>query len=109
MNRGLKGGLLDKEWIENYKSFGVPRFGTILDPDLLAPTTYDVTQMDRHKQLDQFIKYNLGKVRNLAGHSKASAVIDQWMKSNPDFKGKARLYSTPYDDPLGEEKAEMIC
>ena len=103
---GTKGGLLGKEWIENYQSFGVPLVGKILDLDLLAPTTYDVTQMDRYKQLDQFIKDNPDKVKNLVGHSKGSAVIDQWMKNNPDFKGKARLYSTPYDDPLGKEKAK---
>jgi hypothetical protein len=101
---GTKGGLLGKEWIENYQSFGVPLVKKILDLDLLAPTTYDVTQMDRYKQLDQFIKDNPDKVKNFVAHSKGSAVVDQWMKNNPDFKGKARLYSTPYDDPLGKEK-----
>ena len=101
---GTKGGLADKEWMENYQSFGIPLVETILGRDLLAPTTYDVTQMDRYKQLDQFIKDNPDKVKNLVGHSKGSAVIDQWIKHNPDFNGKARLYSTPYDDPFGSER-----
>jgi hypothetical protein len=64
--------------------------------------------MDRYKQLDQFITDNPGKVNNFIAHSKGSAVVDQWMKNNPDFKGKARLYSTPYDDPLGKEKAKYM-
>ena len=103
---GTKGGLADKEWMENYQSFGIPLVKKIVDFDLIAPTKYDVTQMDRYKQLDQFIKDNPDKVKHLVGHSKGSAIIDQWMKNNPDFNGKARLYSTPYDDPLGKEKAK---
>jgi hypothetical protein len=50
------------------------------------------------------MKANPGKVKNMVGHSKGSAVIHQWKENNPDFKGKARLYSTPYDDLAGQEK-----
>ena len=99
-----KGGIIGKEWMEHYRSFGVPLVAKMLDFDPLAQTTYDVTQMDRYQQLDQFMKDNPDKVKNFVGHSKGSAVIDQWMKNNPDFKGKARLYSTPYDDPFGTER-----
>ena len=44
-----------------------------------------------------------GQVRKMVGHSKGSAVIDVWKKNNPDFAGKARIYSTPYTDPMGRE------
>jgi hypothetical protein len=44
-----------------------------------------------------------GAVKNMVGHSKGTAVIDVYKKNNPDFAGKARLYSTPYVDPMGRE------
>ena len=46
---------------------------------------------------------NGGEVKNMVGHSKGSAVIDAWKKNDPEFAGKARLYSTPYADPEGRE------
>jgi hypothetical protein len=42
------------------------------------------------------------------GHSKGGAVIDVFKKNNPDFAGKARLYSTPYEDVLGREKLKDV-
>ena len=103
---GTKGSLLGSDWNENYRSFGIPLIRNIANLHILAPTSYDVTQMERSKGLNQFIKDNPGKVLNFVAHSKGSAVVDQWMKNNPDFSGKARLYSVPYDDPLGKEKAK---
>jgi hypothetical protein len=50
------------------------------------------------------MKANPGKVKNMVGHSKGSAVIDQYMREHADFKGKARIYSTPNDDLMGREK-----
>jgi hypothetical protein len=71
---------------------------------ILNPTKFDVSQQDRHKQLDAFMKANPGKVKNMVGHSKGSAVIENSIRNNPDYKGQSRLYSTPYDDILGREK-----
>jgi hypothetical protein len=50
------------------------------------------------------MKANPGKAKNMVGHSKGSAVIDQYMREHADYKGKARLYSTPNDDLMGREK-----
>jgi hypothetical protein len=49
------------------------------------------------------MKANPGKVKNMVGHSKGSAVIDQYMRVHKEFKGKARIYSTPNDDLTGRE------
>jgi hypothetical protein len=70
----------------------------------LNPTQFDITQEDRYKEVDAFMKANPGKVKNMVGHSKGAAVIDNWIRNNPEWKGQSRLYSTPYDDILGREK-----
>jgi hypothetical protein len=115
---GTKGSLIGKEWLENYRDFGIPlveKLGAaaalVEAGDMhgayavaLNPTQFDVSQQDRYKQLDAFMKANPGKVKNMVGHSKGSAVIDNWIRNNPDWKGQSRLYSTPYDDPLGRER-----
>jgi hypothetical protein len=44
-----------------------------------------------------------GQVKNMVGHSKGAAVVDVWKKNHTDFAGKARIYSTPYADPMGRE------
>jgi hypothetical protein len=115
---GSKGGLLDNDWMENYRDFGgglLKKFETTAEQmatgdivgafgTLANPTQFDVSQEDRYKQLDAFMKANSDKVKNMVGHSKGSAVIDQYMREHPEFKGKARNYSTPSDDLMGREK-----
>ena len=115
---GTKGHFWDKEWNENYRDFGEPlfkKFGATAEKmakgdakgafDTLAnPTVFDVSKQDKYKQVDAFMKANPDKVKNMVGHSKGSAVIDQYMREHPEFKGKARIYSTPYDDLVGREK-----
>lgn len=99
---GTKGNFLGSEWIENYKTMGVP----LLENMLGIPATYNIEDNERYKQMDHFIKMHPGQVKNLVGHSKGGAVIHTWMKNNPDFKGQSRIYSTPYEDFLGKEKAK---
>ena len=115
---GTKGHLWDKEWNENYRDFGEPLFKKFAATGekmakgdvkgafntLANPTVFDVSSQDRYKQLDAFMKANPGKVKNMVGHSKGSAVVDQYMREHPEFQGKARIYSTPNDDLMGREK-----
>ena len=115
---GTKGHLWDKEWNENYRDFGgglLKKFGATAEKmatgdvkgafnTLANPTQFDVSQEDRYKQVDAFMKANTGKVKNMVGHSKGSAVVDQYMREHPEFQGKARVYSTPNDDLMGREK-----
>ena len=103
---GTKGGFTGKEWIENYRDFGVPLVKKLANKKPLEDTSYDVSQMGRYQELDAFVNENPGAVKNLVGHSKGGAVIDACMKNNHEFSGQARLYSTPYDDPLGKERAK---
>ena len=81
---GTKGGLLGKEWQEKYRDFGgglLKKFGATAEKmatgdaigafsTLANPTQFDVSQEDRYKQLDAFMKANPGKVKNMVGHSK---------------------------------------
>ena len=97
---GTKGGLLDQEWIENYKTMGVPLIKKMMG----MPSDYSIEENERYEQLDDFVKANPGKVKNMVAHSKGSAVVDKWMKNHPEFGGKSRLYATPYEDVLGKEK-----
>jgi hypothetical protein len=99
---GTKGSLLGKEWLENYKDIGIPlveKFGAAAalaeagdmhgaTAAALNPTQFDVSQEGRYKQLDAFMKANPGKVKNMVGHSKGSAVIDNWIRNNPTGKDK---------------------
>jgi hypothetical protein len=115
---GTKGHLWDKEWNENYRDFGEPLFQKFAQTaakieqgdakgafnTLINPTQFDVSKQGRYKEVEAFMKANPGKVKNMVGHSKGSAVIDQYMREHPEFKGKARIYSTPYDDLTGREK-----
>ena len=112
---GSKGGPLDNDWMENYRDFGgglLKKFETTAEKmatgdavgafkTLANPTQFDVSQEARYKEVDAFMKANPGKVKNMVGHSKGSAVIDQYMREHADFKGKARIYSTPNDDLMG--------
>ena len=97
---GTKGGFLGQEWLENYKTMGVP----LIQKMLGLPSDYRIEENERYKQLDDFVKANPGKVKNIVGHSKGSAVIDVWMKNHPEFTGQSRLYATPYEDVLGKEE-----
>ena len=65
---------------------------------------YSIEENQRYKTVEQFMRDHPGSVKNVVGHSKGSAVIDVWKKNNPEFTGKAREYSTPYEDILGREK-----
>ena len=100
---GTKGNFWGNEWLENYKTMGVPLVAkTLLGVD--AP--YKIEDNERYKQLDEFMQQHRGVVKNLVGHSKGGAVVHTWMKNNPDFKGQSRLYATPYEDVLGKEAAK---
>jgi hypothetical protein len=67
------------------------------------PLPYNIESNQRYKTLEQFMKDHGGQVKNMVGHSKGAAVVDVWKKNNTDFAGKARIYSTPYADPMGRE------
>ena len=97
---GTKGGFPGQNWIENYKTMGVP----LIQKMLGMPSDYSIEENERYKQIDEFVKASQGKIKNMVGHSKGSAVIDVWMKNHPDFGGKSRLYATPYEDVLGKEE-----
>ena len=81
---GTKGGFLGQEWLENYKTMGVP----LIQKMLGLPSDYRIEENERYKQLDDFVKANPGKVKNIVGHSKGSAVIDVWMKTTLNLQGK---------------------
>ena len=78
---GTKGGFLGQEWIENYKTMGIPLIGKMLG----ISSDYSIEENERYKQIDDFIKAHPGQVKNMVGHSKGSAVIDVWMKNHPEF------------------------
>jgi hypothetical protein len=112
---GTKGNLIGKEWLENYKVYGpnllkklvVEASETVIKPiqELLGTNdSYDIESMDRYKEVDAFMLKHVGEVTNFVGHSKGASVVDVWMKNHPEFKGYARLYGTPYDDPIGKER-----
>ena len=112
---GTKGGFLGKEWIENYQYFGPglasklgSMFGAMVEggvgvDTLGAGDSYNVESMGRYKEVDDFVRAHPGQVTNFTGHSKGAAVVDKWMKNNPGFEGRARLYNTPYEDITGSE------
>ena len=81
---GTKGGFLGQEWIENYKTMGVP----IIQKMLGMPSKYSIEENDRYKQIDEFVKAHPGQVKNMVGHSKGSAVVDVWMKTTRILEGK---------------------
>jgi len=64
---------------------------------------YRIEDNRRYQQVEQFLREHPGEVKNMVGHSKAAAVIDVYKKNHPEFTGKARLYSTPYEDVLAKE------
>jgi hypothetical protein len=64
---------------------------------------YRIEDNQRYQTLEQYMKEHGGQVKNMVGHSKGAAVVDVWKKNNTDFRGKARIYSTPYADPMGKE------
>jgi hypothetical protein len=96
---GSRGSLIGKDWRENVTTMGLP----LVAQRLGVPMPYAIESNARYKTLEQFMRDHPGEVKNMVGHSKGSAVIDVFKKNNPDFAGKARLYSTPYDDPAGLE------
>jgi hypothetical protein len=65
------------------------------------PLPYNIKSNQRYQK--QFMRDHGGQVKNMVGHSKGAAVVDVWKKNNTDFAGKARIYSTPYADPMGKE------
>jgi hypothetical protein len=96
---GSRGCLLGKDWREKYVTMGIP----LLAQSVGIPMPYAIESNARYATVEQFIRDHPGQVKNMVGHSKGSAVIDVYKKNNPDFAGKARLYSTPYADPMGRE------
>jgi hypothetical protein len=96
---GSRGSLLGKDWRENYATMGLP----LVAQSVGIPLPYDIQSNQRYKTLEQFMREHPGQVKNMVGHSKGAAVVDVWKKNNTDFRGKARIYSTPYADPSGKE------
>ena len=84
---------------ENYVTMGVPLVANALGAQ---GTPYAIEGNKRYDEVDAFVKAHPGEVKNMVGHSKGGAVVHTWMKNHPEFKGQSRLYSTPYDDPLGK-------
>ena len=84
---GTKGNFWGSEWLENYKTMGVP----LIENALGIPSTYKIEENERYKQLDNFMKMHPGQVKNLVGHSKGGAVVHTWMQNNPELKGQSRI------------------
>jgi hypothetical protein len=101
---GSRGSLLGGDWRENYATMGLP----LLAQSVGIPLPYAIESNARYKILGQYMHDQPGQVKNLVGHSKGGAVIDVFKKNNPDFAGKARLYSRPYEDVLGHEKLKDV-
>lgn len=96
---GTKGGFFGSEWIENYRTMGVPLIAQAFG----IPLPYSIEDNARYTELDNFMKEHPGMVKNFVGHSKGSAVIHRWMQNHPEFTGQSRLYATPYEDVLGKD------
>jgi hypothetical protein len=96
---GSRGSLLGKDWRENYLTMGVP----LVAQSMGIPLPYSIESNKRYQTLEQFMKDHGGQVKNMVGHSKGGAVVDVYKKNHTDFAGKARIYSTPYADPMGRE------
>ena len=96
---GTRGGLLSGEWRENYATMGIPLVARALGLN----ARYNIEDNKRYQAVEQFLRDHPGAVKNMVGHSKAAAVIDVFKKNHPEFAGKARLYSTPFEDPLAKE------
>ena len=95
---GTKGGFLGQEWIENYKTMGIPLIGNMLG----ISCDYSIEENERYKQIDDFIKAHPGQVKNMVGHSKGAAVIDVWMKNHPEFEGKKQVIRNTLRGRIGE-------
>ena len=96
---GSRGSLIGKDWRENYATMGIP----LIAQSVGIPLPYNIESNQRYQTLEQFMKDHGGQVKNMVGHSKGAAVVDVYKKNNTDFAGKARIYSTPYADPMGKE------
>jgi hypothetical protein len=81
---------------------------TLVAQSLGVPMPYAIGSNQRYKTVEQFMHDHPGQVKNMVGHSKCTAVIDVYKKNNPSFTGKARIYSTPYVDPMGLERLKDV-
>ena len=114
---GTRGGFLESDWVENYKTYGpglIEKLGDLLgkleggkvglsdwiDTDQFFPMTDTV----QYKAIDQYMLDNPGAVKNFDTHSKAGSVVQAWMKNHPEFTGHARFWGKPHIDILGSEK-----
>jgi hypothetical protein len=95
---GTRGSLVGKEWRESVATMGIPLISRVLGSD----ARYNIEDNERYRTLEQFMKDHPGQVKNMVGHSKGAAVIHAYRENN-GLPGKARLYSTPYEDPLAKE------
>ncbi len=86
---GTKGGCLGKEWLENYVTMGFP----LLINFLAYPMEYPIEFNKRYDQFGKFMMDHPGGVENMVTHSKASAVVEVWMKRHPEFKGKHKAHA----------------
>ena len=57
---GTKGGFLGQEWIENYKTMGIP----LIEKMLGISSDYSIEENERYKQIDDFIKAHPGQVKH---------------------------------------------
>ena len=114
---GTRGGLLESDWIENYKVYGpglVSKLGDMLgklesgkvglSDWINTGQTFDIESTVQYKALDKYMKDNPNEVKNFTAHSKGASVVETWMQNNPSFAGYARFYGKPHIDVLGSEK-----
>ena len=114
---GTRGGLLESDWIENYKVYGpglVNKLGDMLGKlesgkingsDFLSTgQPFDIESTVQYKALNEYMKDNPNEVKNFTAHSKGASVVETWMQNNPSFTGHARFWGKPHIDVLGSEK-----
>jgi hypothetical protein len=100
---GSRGNLLGRDWRE-LRDDGPPA----ARPERGDRHAVQIEANQRYKTLEKYMQDHPGTVKNMVGHSKGAAAVDIYKKNTPDFTGKARIYSTPYEDVLGREKLKDV-
>ena len=97
---GTKGGLLGREWMENYFTMGVPLVVNALGGKM----DYPIEDNERYNEFDQYMAAHASETPEVAAHSKGSAVVERWQKNHPEWKGQIVEYSTPTEDIFGKQE-----
>lgn len=113
---GTRGGFLEPDWMENYKSYGPGLLKTLSNmygklesgkfgwKDWYSTgQPFDIEGTEVYQRFDQYMKDHPGEIKNLVAHSKGASVAETWMEKHPEFTGHARLYGTPHIDVIGSE------